>query len=51
MQVDLDNEPGLRASGKYSGEFRVVEAIIKENGSHALILENTGREIGRVGRE
>lgn len=50
MQVDLENEPGLRASGQYAGEFRVVEAIIKEDGSHALILEDTVREIVGAGR-
>jgi hypothetical protein len=50
MQVDIENEPGLRASGRYAGEFRVVEAIITENGSHALVLENTGREIVGAGR-
>lgn len=49
MQRDLDG-PGLRASGQYAGEFRVVEAIIDESGSHALILENTGREIVGAGK-
>lgn len=50
MQVDAVNEPGLRATGRYAGEFRVVEAIINENGSHALVLENTEREIIGAGR-
>lgn len=50
MQVDAKNEPGLRASGRYAGEFRVVEAIIRNDGSHALVLENTEREIVGAGR-
>lgn len=50
MQVDRDNEPGLRASGRYAGEFRVVEAIIRDDGSHALVLENTDREVVSAGR-
>lgn len=48
MQVDAPNEPGLRATGQYAGEFRVAQAIIRPDGSHALMLENTGREILRA---
>lgn len=48
MQRDDSSDGSLRASGEYEGEFKVVEAIIQENGSHALILENTGREIVRA---
>ena len=50
MQVDFAGEPGLRASGKYAGEFRVLECVIREDGSHALVLENTGREIAGAGK-
>lgn len=48
MQVDDENADGLRATGNYAGEFRVVEAIISENGSHALVLANTDRGIVRA---
>jgi len=50
MQEDARNEPGLRATGRYAGEFRVVQAIINADGSHALLLENTDREIIAAGR-
>lgn len=50
MQVDAPNEPGLRATGEYAGEFRVAQAIVCPDGKHALILENTGREIERARR-
>lgn len=50
MQVDAPNEPGLRATGAYAGEFRVAQAIVRPDGSHALILESTGREIVRADR-